>query len=569
MADYMGDGGTALTKRDKYRSRWGMLKSERSSWWGHWQDLSAFYMPRRARFFASDRNKGNLRNQNIIDNTATRAVKVLGAGMMSGATSPARPWFRLDISDKELKKYGPVKKWLADTTQVMQLVFQKSNTYRVLHTIYENLGVFGTSGALMVEDFDSIIHLHPLTIGEFAIATNFKGEVETCYREIQKTVHELVAEFGRDQCSNTVRNLYDRGQLDQWVPIIHAIEPRRDRDYRAKDNKNMPWASCYFELGSNPDQYLRESGFKKFPGLVPRWTVDGQDIYGSSPGMDALGDVKQLQHEQLRKGQAIDYQTKPPLQAPTQLKNREADMMPGGVTYVDVASGQNSIKTLFDVNLRLDFLLEDIRDVRERINAAFYADLFLMLANGNNSQMTATEVAERHEEKLLMLGPVLERLHNELLGPLVNNTFDRLVESGILPVPPEELHGQEIEVEFVSMLAQAQRAIGTNSIDRFVMSLGSIAQFKPEVLDKFDQDQWADAYSDMLGVDPTMVVPNDKVAIIRQQRQQAMAQQQQQEAMAQQAKTVRDLSASDTSGQNALTDVLSNLQGYSTPQAGV
>jgi hypothetical protein len=356
--------------------------------------------------------------------------------------------------------------------------------------------------------------------------------------------------------------MYDNNKLDAWIPVVQAIEPRSVRDPSKRDAKNMAFKSCYIERGGNENQYLRESGFKEFPGLCPRWALSGGDIYGNSPGMEALGDIKQLQHEQLRKAQGIDYQTKPPLQAPTSAKNSGINTLPGGVSYVDTASPTGGIKSAFEVNLNLQHLREDIMDVRERIKGAFYADLFMMLANGNNPAMTATEVAERHEEKLLMIGPVLERMHNEILSPKIEMTFSRMIEANIVPPAPQELQGMELNVEFVSMLAQAQRAIATNSVDRFVGNLGAVANIKPDVLDKFDADRWADAYADMLGVDPELIVPGDKVALIRQARAEAAQAQAQAEQMAQGAKTARDLAASDTSGQNALTDVTQAFSGY-------
>jgi hypothetical protein len=324
-----------------------------------------------------------------------------------------------------------------------------------------------------------------------------------------------VKEFGRDNCSVAVRNLYDRGTLGAWVPLIHIIEPRADRDPSSKAAKDMAWRSCYFEQGGQDDKYLRDGGFRSFPALCSRWSVSGGDIYGNSPGMEALGDVKQLQQEQLRKGQGIDYQTKPPLQAPTSMKNSEVEMLPGGISYYDGNTPGAGIRNAFEVNLDLNHLLEDIRDVRERIKAAFYADLWLALEQVEQGKMTAYEVAERKEEKLLMLGPTSERLHNEELSPLIKATFDRMIRAGILPPPPQELHGMQLNVNFISMLAQAQRAIGTNSIDRFVGNLGQIASIKPGVLDKFDEDEWAEEYSDMLGISPSLIVPSDKVALIR------------------------------------------------------
>ncbi|UOF79776.1 head to tail connecting protein [Caudoviricetes sp.] len=565
MSDFTSDAQSYpnAPTRDKLFTRWGMLKSERASWWAHWQEITTFLLPRNGRYFVQDRDKGWRRHNNIYDNTGTRALRVLGAGMMAGATSPARPWFRLATADSSLNKYQPVKLWLDEVTRRMQVVFQRSNTYRALHGMYEELGAFGTSASIILPDYQTVVHHYPVTIGEFAIAQDYQGRVCTLYREFEKTVAELVKEFGYKNCSTTVQNMYDRGSLDQWIRIIHAIEPRADRDIRKRDSLNMAWGSYYFEVGGSKDKFLRESGFKEFPGVVPRWATAGGDIYGNSPGMEALGDVKQLQHEQLRKAQVIDYQTKPPLQVPTSLKNRDVETLPGGVTFVEGQS--QGIKTAFEVNLNLQHLLEDIQDVRERVRGAFYADLFLMLANATDTRMTATEVAERHEEKLLMLGPVLERLHNELLDPLIESTFNRMLEAGMIPPPPEEMNGMEISVEFVSMLAQAQRAIGVNSIDRFVGNLGAVAQFKPDVLDKFNADEWADAYSDMLGVDPNLIVGNQQVAVLRQARNEAMAAKEQMAAMQQQAATAKDLSAAKTDNENMLTNVIDMFSGYNTP----
>lgn len=551
-----------ITERQKFVLRHAQLKTERASWDPHWKQLNDFLKPRSARFFVQDRNDGQKRQNNIYDSTGTRALRVLGAGLMGGATSPARPWFRLATPDQDLMKYAPVKVWLSDATTQMLDLFARSNTYRTLHSMYEQLGCYGTAANIVLDDFDRVIHNYPLAIGEYCLGSDYRGDICTMYREFQKPVSALVKEFGRDNCSQTVQSLFDRGTLDAWVTVVHVIEPRADRDPTKRDNKNMPFRSVYYEQGASQDNVLREGGFKTFRVLAPRWEVDGQDIYGSSPGMECLGDIKQLQHEQLRKAEAIDYQVKPPLQIPAAMKNREVDRLPGGSTTVDMVGPQNQIKTMFDVNLRLDYLLQDIEDVRHRINDTFYTDLFLMLNGQTPTTMTATEVAERQEEKLTLLGPVLERLHNELLQPLVDVTFQRLLESGALPPPPDILHGQNLTIEFVSVLAQAQRAINTNGVDRFVGNLGQIASFKPEVLDKFDADKWAEIYSDMLGVDPELIVPDDKVALIRKGRAQAQQQAAQQQQLAATADSAKKLAASPTGGKNALTDITNMFQGY-------
>lgn len=507
--------------------RWAALRKERSSWWGHWADITSYLLPRSGRYFVTDRNRGWQRHNAIIDSTGTRALRVLAAGMMSGMTSPSRPWFRLAVADQDLMRFQPVKVWLHEVTGRIEDVLARSNAYRVLHTLYEELGAFGTGAALIAEDYQNIVHLHPFTIGEYAIATDFKGQVVTLYREFEKTVGELVAEFGLEACSATVQNAYKRGDLDIWFTIRHAIEPRSDREPGKLDARNMPWKSCYWETANGDGKLLRESGFKSFPCVAPRWATQGGDIYGNSPGMEALGDIKQLQAEQFRKSQAIDYQANPPLQVPTSVKGRELEIFPGGISYYDPAGPGAVIKTAFEVNLNLQTLLMDIQDVRGRINSAFYSDLFMMISQ-QDQRMTATEVAERHEEKMLMLGPVVERLNNELLDPLLETVFERLLAAGLLPPPPEELAGHDLNIEYVSMLAQAQKAVAVNGIERFVVSFGQVAQLKPEVLDKLDGDAYVDAVSDKLGVDPQIVISGQQLAIIRQQRarQQQLAQQQ-------------------------------------------
>jgi hypothetical protein len=547
------------------------LYNERSTWMEHWSEISRYQHPRSGRYFVQDRNKGRKKHNEILDNTPIFALRTLAAGMMSGMTSPARPWFRLGLRDKDLMEVETVKVWLHDVAEIMRSIFATSNTYNTLHTLYEELGAFGTASSLVMPDFDNVIHHYPMTAGEYMIATNYRGQVDTLVREFQMTCAQMVEQFGYDNCSSAVQTAWDRSNYDQWFDVTHMIAPRRDRDVRKLDDKNMPFASMYFEPGSNQggNKFLRESGFKQFRALTPRWSVTGNDVYGQSPGMECLGDVKQLQHQQLRKGQAIDYQVNPPLQVPVRYKEAAKARLPGGVFYVDGVGQNAGVRSAFEVNLNLQHLGLDIEDVRGRIRSAYYADLFLMLANDTRSGITATEVAERHEEKLLMLGPVLERLHNELLSPLIDITFETASAAGILPPAPPELQGMDLNVEFISTLAQAQRAVASAGADRLLNVVGTIAAAKgdPTTWDKLDTDQIIDDYGDMFGARPKWIVPDERVAEMRAQR----AQQQQMAQMAQMANSVADTTQklgnapTQAGDSNALTDVMNMFQGYNTP----
>jgi hypothetical protein len=530
------------TRCEHFQKRKSVLLNERSSFISHYKELSDFIAPRRGRFLSSDRNKGDKRNSKIINSAATMALRTCVSGMMAGITSPARPWFRLATPDSDMMEFAPVKEWLYSVEQITREVFNQSNLYNALPVLYRELGLFGTGCMSQVDDFEDVARFYPHTVGSYMIATGERGVVNTLYREFEMTVGQVVEKFvarpGGEMdwsvASVAVKSMYDRGQVDSWVPVVHAVEPNDDRDLRLKDAKNKPVRSVYYEAGGTEDKLLRESGFEEFPAFAPRWDVTGEDIYGTDcPGMTALGDVKALQVEEKRKAQAIDKMVNPPLRGPGALKNVPISSLPGGANLYDGEPQGTVLEPVYMVKPELAGLLNDIQSIEQRIDRSFYADLFLAISQMEGVQpRNVMELMERKEEKLLMLGPVLERLHGELLNPLIDRTFAQLVRADILPPAPEELQGSPLKVEYISVLAQAQRAVGTGAIDRMAMYIGGLAQaqaaagMQPDVWDKFDADQSVDEYSTMIGLSPKIIVSDDKVAEVRETRQQAQQAQQ-------------------------------------------
>lgn len=526
------------------RRRWANLKSERSGWWPVWYDIQRFVVPDMGRFKDPSRKDTGARNDSLIlDNSATRALRTLAAGWVSGTSSPAQPWFELRAGAEPLRDNPAVKEWLARVRDILRDVFSKSNSYRVLHTMREEMAAFGTAAAVVAEDFENVIHLHPVTAGTYAVATDARGVVNTFYREFPMTVEQMVGEFGLDAVSDHVRDLYKNGQMDQQFTVIHAVEPRPVTERKRPGALGMPFREVYFEEGRDNDAPLRESGYRRFRVLVPRWVVNGENCYGTSPAREALGDIKQLQQMQLRKSQAVDYQTKPPLQGPSRLKGNNSDLLPGGYATVDAANPQAAIRTVFEVRLDLQHLVADIQDIRQRISRTFYEDVFRMISDLDKSGITARQIAEQHSEKMMLLGPVIERDQNELLAPLVEIAFEIASEAGILPEAPDEMQGVPLTVEFVSILAQAQKQAGASAVDRLLATVGTLAPIWPEAVDKVDADKVVEEYAQMLGTNPKLLRDEDVLAAIRKgraQQQQAAAQAEQQ---AQQASIAKDMAA--------------------------
>ena len=554
-------------KKSALYRRFVKLENDRSSFRSHWMEISDYIAPRRGRYLIEGQNsRGRKRTTKIIDSTGTQALRVMAAGLMSGMTSPARPWHRRRVRD-DLMDNGDVRRWLAQVEMIERSILHKSNFYNAIYTVYTELGAFGTAPLYRQPSFDDVIRFRPFTVGEYVIAENDQGVVDTLGRHFTMTVGQIVQKFVHDPMtgkmdwsgvSKTTKRLWDQSNYDELVEVLHFIEPRLmgDRDTSKKDALNMPFKSCYFELASESDELLMESGYRKFPAYVPRWDVLSGDVYGRCPGMDTLGDIKQLQHQQKRKAQAIDKMVNPPMVAPTSLKGKPSTVLPGQTTYVDPMQGGQGFVPAYQVQPRISELQVDIAEVQNRVQRGFYADLFAMMINSDRRQMTATEVVERHEEKLVLLGPVLQRINVELLDPLLDDVFEYALEAGLLPEPPEALAGEELEVEYISLLAQAQQAVAASSLERVMGFAGNLVAVFPDIVDGIDSDEALRQYSEILGTSPDVIISDEELQAKRQARAEEQQQMQAMEQVGQLAQGAKVLSETDTQNPNALTDLL-------------
>lgn len=559
------------TKRQQLEFLKKQLEQERSSFMDHWRDLGEFILPRRTRFFLEDVNKGDRRNHKIIDSTASLAVRTLKSGMMSGVTSPARPWFKLTTPDPDLADYSAAKQWLNVVETRMYSTLLRSNIYQKFPTLYGDLGTFGTAAMSLMKDKNQIVIGNSFPVGSYSIGVDHTGKPNTFTREFRMTVHQLIQEFGKKNksgqpdwsiFSDYVKQEYDRGNYHTWIDVCHVIQPNPDYDPYSISNKKMAFNSCYYERGkgyidnSSYEKYLREGGFKLFPILAPRWEVAGEDIYGTDcPGMTCLGDVKALQLMHKRKAQAVEKKVYPPMVAPTSMANTKSSLLPGDVTYFD-ETNDRKFRAAHEINFNIQDLRDDIMEHQSRIKRAFYEDLFLMFVESDRREITATEVAERREEKLLAVGSVLEQLNQDALNPLIDITFDAMLEAGQIPPPPPELEGIELKVEYVSVMAQAQKLVGIGGVDRFTGFVSNLAAIAPQALSKINIDETINVYADLTSVPPKMIIPDDEAQASRQAQAQAQQQAMQAEQMKMATSAIKDVGSVKTDEQNLLNQVL-------------
>lgn len=547
------------------------LRVNRYSWWVHWRELGDYFLPRRYKWLITPNQMGRGApvNQHILDSTGCVCARNLASGLVSGKSSPTSKWVKLKIGRIDSTMTSPISLWLSECERLLYLIFSESNFYNSIAVFYYDLVIFGTASLLAYEDFENVVNFINPCAGEYYVDIDGKYRPTIFYREFTMTVDACVKEFGYDNCSESIRKLYDDpggANLTRELIIAHSIEPNNDgRAAEFGFSKKFAFREAYWEWGGStspqggstaPPGFLRKKGYYEQPNITGRWDVVSNDPYGRSPAMDALPDQKQLQLETRRKAQAIDKMVNPPLVADNQLKNQPANLTPGGITYVSGFSGggKPGFASVYETKFPIQEITEDLAEVKQRLGQIFFNDVLKTASQyETRSNVTAVEWDLRKSESLVMLGPVLERIDFEVLKPVVERVFAMASRAGILPPAPPEIQGQMMNIEFVSILAQAQQAAASTGIERLLQLAGGIVGVKPEIMDNIDLDYALDKYSDLLNNDPKIIRSPEALTQIRQQRQQQNQQAQQAQIAEQLSKGAQTLSQTDVGGgQNAL-----------------
>jgi hypothetical protein len=535
----VADGSSNSTDAAALRYSQGRLlslRTNRYSWWTHWRELADYFLPRRYRWVITPNmmNRGSPVNQHILDSTGVICARNLASGLVSGKSSPTRPWFKLRVGKIDSTLTSPTSLWLAECERILYLIFAESNFYNSIAQFYYDLVIFGTASVLIYEDFENVINCINPCAGEYYIDIDGKYRPTIFYREFTMTISAVVDEFGLENCSDSIQRAYrqnDGATLAREIIVAHSIEPNDDgRGREFGFPKAFAFRELYWEWGGSaspqggtvqPQGFLRRKGYYDRPNITGRWDLVSNDPYGRSPGMDGLPDQKQLQLESKRKAQAIDKMVNPPLVADIQLKNQPASLLPGGMTYVQgyTTSGKPGIASIYDTKFPINEITEDLNEVRQRLSKTFFNDVLMTASQyETRSNVTAIEWDMRKSESLVALGPALERIDHEVLGPVLDRVFGIATRAGILPPAPEDIQGQAINVEYVSMLQQAQQAAASAGIERVLTLAGNLLAAKDDIMDNIDCDYALDKYSELLNNDPKMIRSPEATAAIREQR---------------------------------------------------
>jgi hypothetical protein len=556
-------------------SRYASLRKWRLTWWSYWSELARIWLPRRYRWLvtANTMDRGVPLNNSIIDGTGTQAIEICASGMWTGLTSPSRPWFKLafDIPAGSLDQAGQA--WLEDTQRRLYTVLSGSNFYNIMAQAFQDVATFGTAPVIMYEDAETVLRCYLPCAGEYYLAVGARLTVDTLYREFTLTVQQIVEQFTIDHCPSQVREMWEQGggSLDNEYVVCHAIEPNVEiaaRGARGRRVRVVPGSFTYRELywlkGQPSDRELSRRGFHEKPFFVARWAVTSNDAYGRSPGMNALGDGKQLQLETIRKAEFIEKLVRPPMGANPEMKNEPSSIIPGQVTFTSTEAGKKGFWPLFEVNpAALPPMVEDIKEIQARIEKYFFVDIFMAISQMEGVQpRNQLELTQRDLERLQVLGPFVQLFETETADPAITRALSIMERRRMLLPRPPSLMGQQVKVSYRSMLKIAQEASETASMERTFAVAGNLGQAAQAAGERspiriINLDKALRRYGDLVSAPEDIYYTDDQVKQADAQKDKMAQEQHAMAATLPAVQAAKGLSETQLGGgQNALSAIL-------------
>lgn len=559
-----------LPDRQKLVRRMKVLYEDRREWETRWKAIRDYQLPFIGEFDETEdkTNPARRRDLKIAHGVAWRAAQVFAAGVMSGLTPPSRQWYRFAYRRPDLNANVEAMKVLDTRQEIVSVVLAKSNFYNSVHSVYLELP-FGQCPMAIFADPENGVRFQTMTIGTYALAADGFGKVQTFARRYDMTLQQIVDCFGKDALPKRMQGILETDSaMSKKFKVNWLVEPNDSRIPGKIDRLNMPFKSVYWLDNSNEDEYLYVGGFEEQAIPVARYLVNGLDAYAKGPGWFAEGDSKMLQLLKKDYMTAVELSIKPPMKGTAGLMNNGGiNLIPGGLTAVDDQTN-DIVQPLFNVNLDLNHAQEEIIRTEDAIKREYSADLFLMLDNLDNSRMTAREVMERTQEKLQQLGPVVERLQDEFLTLVIQRVYNIIERSGGFPPIPDDLQDliseADVEVDYISPLAQAQKMSGLVNIEQAIAQTAQMAQIWPEVTKKIDPLGAIAKYFEMLGVPAVALRSDEEVQqMIAEEQKQMQEQQQLQEglAVAQATAPVADAAKNLTAAANDANPAISSWMG--------
>lgn len=507
------------TRADDIIRRQEKMQTDRAVFEQHWREIAERILPRKDHFRVN-RQVGDKHTERVFDATANLALDRFAAAMESMLTPRTQMWHKLRVTDDYFNEMPEVQEWLDEVTKILFMVrySPRANFASQAHECYIDLGAFGTSTLFIDELVGRGIRYRSIPLNECFVAENHQGIIDTVHRRFPMTARQAAQRFGEAKLAEAIKRALEKNP-EQSFDFIHCVKPNEERKNGRRDYRGMQYSSYYVSLEGR--EIIGEGGYRHMPYAVGRYTTSPKEVYGRSPAMTVLPDIKMVNEMSKTIIRAAHKIVDPPLLLQDDGALAAMDLRPGALNFGGVNDQGQQLVHALQTGARVDIGEEMLDQRRKLINDAFLVTLFQILVDA--PQMTATEAMLRAQEKGALLAPTMGRQQSEFLGPLIDRELDILLNAGVLPPPPDVLvnEGLEISPEYVSPLNKAQRADEGVAIMRTIEAVMPLAQIDPGVLDVFNPVEISRELAEINGVPAKVLRSAEEIAAIKQQQAQA------------------------------------------------
>lgn len=484
----------------------------------------------------------------LLDSEPCSYLDTTTAGLYGGLINPATRWFDITINKSRPQYQGldlySISHALENAKEFIYFLFARSNFYSAMRPVLSEWIRYGL-GVMLIEERDwDFIFFNPLTIGEYYLGINEHGEYDKLARTLTFTAEQMVKKFGKDKCPERVVETYEKGDYEATFEVKHLICPNSDTGLVPSVFKYM---DLYWIEGNEQCRFLRKSGFHSNPIVVFSWERKNiRTIYPLGIGEKILGDVKELQFTVKSLNINKSYLANPALALHTSLGKKP--VLPGSRFYTD----QDPSKVAAEI-YRVNPYIAELEDSRarllEKIRRISLADILLLFAQQQQPNKTATEVSAIVREQMTLLAPVYLQA-KEGLNAIFKRVFDICKRRGVLR-ELENLNIQDMDVEFLSSIAKAQKMAEIGSIQELVQYIAALGQIKPGALDYINEDAIIKDVAERLG-NASKINSDEEVANLRQAQAEQQQQMAQLEMEAERMKMLKDASKAEIRNNNLL-----------------
>lgn len=475
------------TTAEKLVERYQKALQRKQNWQCHWQECYEYALPQRenvsAAFATTD--EGSKKHAHLYDGTAADAVDQLASSLLAELTPPWAKWFGLragpELAETEAGQIAPL---LEKTSDIILQNFEHSNFAVEIHQCYLDLVTAGTA-CLMFEEAPlgeaSAYRFYAVPLREIALEESAGGRIDTTFRCSEVGFPELNLRFPDAELSAAMRQRLE-DDASYRLKLLEAVIP----SYGKFGASGYSYAAVvYDELSGISDSViLRQGVFETSPFINFRWLKAPGEVYGRSPVMKALPDIKTANKvvELILKNASISVTGIWQADDDGILNPANIKLVPGAI--IPKAVGSKGLTPL-EAPGRFDVSQLVLQDLRNRINHALLADRLSQVATPS---MTATEVLERSSEMARILGASFGRLQSELLTPLLKRAFYILRRRG--DVRNFDLDGKIVDLQYKSPLAMVQARRDVNNVADWVSMTSGFGQNGLSAVNIFETAKW-------------------------------------------------------------------------------